>query len=59
MNYTNEQLAACFELWQEFIDPMASIEFGEFIALSKEQRLALIIQTFPNSQTPNHAFDHA
>jgi hypothetical protein len=56
VNYTSEQLAACFELWQEFIDPMASIEFEEFIALSKEQRLALIIQTFPlnNEQTTCH-----
>jgi hypothetical protein len=46
-NYTNEQLAACFELWQEYIDPMAAIDFDEFLTLTHSERLALIVQTFP------------
>ena len=47
MLYTNEQLAASFELWQEYIDPMASIDLEEFLALTHSERLALIVQTFP------------
>jgi len=46
-NYSNEQLAACYELWQEYIDPMAAVDFNEFIALTHSERLALIVQTFP------------
>ena len=46
MNYTDDQLAASFELWQEYIDPMASIDFEEFLALTHSERLALIVQTF-------------
>ena len=49
MGYTNKQLAASFELWQEYIDPMAVIDFEEFSALTYSERLALIVQTFPNS----------
>jgi hypothetical protein len=49
MEYTNEQLAASFELWQEYIDPMAAIDSEEFSALTYSERLALIVQTFPNS----------
>jgi len=47
MEYTNEQIAACFELWQEYIDTMAAIDFDEFLALAHSDRLALIVQTFP------------
>ena len=47
MLYTNEQLAASFELWQEYIDPMVAIDFEEFLALTHNERLALIVQTFP------------
>jgi hypothetical protein len=50
-NYTNEQLAVSFELWQEYFDPMAAINFEEFSALTYSERLALIVQTFPNSPT--------
>jgi len=49
MEYTNEQLAASFELWQEYIDPMAAIDSEEFSALTHSERMALIVQTFPNS----------
>ena len=49
MEYTNEQLAASFELWQEYIDPMAAIDFEEFSALTYSERLTLIVQTFPDS----------
>ena len=44
---TSDQIAASFELWQEYIDPMASIDFEEFLALTHNERLALIVQTFP------------
>ena len=47
---TSDQIAASFELWQEYIDPMASIDFEEFLALTHSERLALIVQTFPPSQ---------
>ena len=46
-NYTNEQLAASYELWQEYVDPIAAIDFDEFLALTHSERLALIVQTFP------------
>ena len=52
MEYTNGQLAASFELWQEYIDPMAAIDFEEFSALTHSERLALIVQTFSNSPIP-------
>jgi hypothetical protein len=48
MNYTNEQLANCFELWREYIDPFGAIEFEDFIALSFEDRILLITETFPD-----------
>lgn len=48
MNYTNEQLAKCFELWQEYVDPFGVVEFDDFMALSFEDRILLIIQTFPD-----------
>ena len=48
MKYTDDQLAASFELWQEYIDPMLSINFEEFLALTHSERLALIVQTFPH-----------
>ena len=44
---TSDQIAASFELWQEYIDPMVSIDFEEFLALTHSERLALIVQTFP------------
>ena len=47
MNYTNEQLAKCFELWQEYIDPLGVIEFEDFMALNFEDRILLITQIFP------------
>lgn len=47
MKYTNDQLVASFELWQEYVDPLGSIDFKEFLALTHSERLALIVQTFP------------
>lgn len=48
MEYTDEQLAGSFELWQEYIDPDGTINCEEFSALTHSERLALIVQTFPS-----------
>ena len=47
MEYTNKQLAESFELWQEFVDPLLVLSYEEFSALSLQDKLQLIAETYP------------
>ena len=46
ITYTNEQIAASWDLWREYIDPDATISRAEFDAASIDERLRLIEHIF-------------
>jgi hypothetical protein len=48
-----DQLAEDFDLWQEYVDPNATVSEAELKALSHADRVAMIIETFgPEDQVP-------
>jgi hypothetical protein len=48
-----DQIAKDFDLWQEYVDPNATVSEAELKALSHADRVALIIKTFgPEDRVP-------
>lgn len=47
MEYTNKQLAESLDLWREYIDPLIAFNDTEFLALSLQDKLNLIAETYP------------
>ena len=43
---TYAQRASSFDLWQEYVDPQATITREQFDAMSHADRVALIVETF-------------
>jgi hypothetical protein len=43
---TYAQQASSFDLWQEYVDPEATITREQFDAMSHADRVALIVDTF-------------
>jgi hypothetical protein len=43
---TYAQQASSFDLWQEYVDPQATITREQFDAMSHVDRVALIVETF-------------
>ena len=48
---TCEKIASSFHLWGEYIDPMATMTEAEFDAMTVEERVAQIHETFPGECT--------
>jgi 5'-deoxynucleotidase YfbR-like HD superfamily hydrolase len=44
--FTNRQIAESFQLWQEYIDPMATMTEEQFDALTVEERERMIEEMF-------------
>jgi|688.fasta_scaffold05431_11 hypothetical protein len=50
---TYDQLAEDFDLWQEYVDPNATVSEAELKAMSIADRMALIIEMFgPEDRVP-------
>jgi hypothetical protein len=62
--YTNDQVAASWDLWREYIDPDATMTHAEFDAATVAEKVGLIVRIFgpevPTVEqvlTDHHLFD--
>jgi len=44
MKPTSEQIAADFNLWQEYVDPLATMSIDDFQALTVEKKLTMMLE---------------
>jgi hypothetical protein len=44
--HTHYELATDWDLWRDYIDPDGVLNHSEFLAMSHEERVALIVETF-------------
>ena len=51
MTHTHKELATDWDLWSDYVDPNATMTIDEFRAMTIDERIALIEETFGPDKT--------